>query len=156
MGGFGLFEPPPPIKNLRGLLGIFRFLLMYFSISIIIDMATVKYTGSRRRPVCQIGKNQKGSKWHFKNITCISYIHFWKFHRFKPKEAAWLNPSNMNLGPLLVVSGITLILPRIHFTPPIQHLYLPTSPTHASGATMLPYAKCDSLIIIIVKHVSSK
>ena len=42
-GYFGLFEPPhPPIKNLRGLLGNFRFLLMYFSISIITVMAPVK------------------------------------------------------------------------------------------------------------------
>ena len=34
--------PTPPIKNLRGLLGIFRFLLMYFSISIITELAPVK------------------------------------------------------------------------------------------------------------------
>ena len=67
-----------------------------------------------------------------------------------------LNPSNMNLGQLLVGGSITPILPRIHFTPPIQHSHLPTSPTHANDATKLPFAESDSLIIIIVKHVSSK
>ena len=46
LGGFGLFEPPPTpthtIKNLRGLLGTVQFLLMYFSIFIIPEMALVK------------------------------------------------------------------------------------------------------------------
>ena len=118
-GAFWAFRAPPtpPIKNLRGLLALFQFLLMYFTISSMTELTRFNKTGSRWRPGCQIGKNQNCSKWHLKNFTRISYIHFWKFHRFEPKETGWLKPSNINLVQLLLVANTTFIMIAPYFNP---------------------------------------
>ena len=109
---------------------------MYFTISSMTELSRFSKTGSRWRPGCQIEKNQNCSKWHLKNFTRISYIHFWKFHRFEPKEAGWLKPSNINLVQLLLVANTTSIMIAPYFTPP----YTPThNPTRADATSNKSY-----------------
>ena len=123
---FGVFwafrAPHPPIKNLRGLWFIFQLFLAYLDEKIITDMAWPKQSMGSWWPVLPNWKNWNLLKSQFKNITHISDIHFWKFHRFASMVAGWLKPSNVNLRELILDEIIT----EIFFQPPTS------SPGHST------------------------